>query len=127
MTAVQAVDVLIIGGGATGAGLVRDVAKDPLAARECIDENVVLRRIAPACIEDTGGYFVVTPDDPDDYADSFEAACRASGVPCEEVAVGGLLRREPALNPTIRRAFRVPDGALEPWQLIDATVSDARA
>jgi glycerol-3-phosphate dehydrogenase len=161
MTAAEAVDVLIIGGGATGAGLVRDfarrglrcllvdkgdlgsgtsgrhhgllhsggryVAKDPLAARECIDENLVLRRIAPACVEDTGGYFVVTPDDPDEYADGFEAACRASGVPCEEVAVAALLRREPALNPDIRRAFRVPDGALEPWQLIDATVSDARA
>ena len=161
MSITQSVDVLIIGGGATGAGLVRDLArrglrcllidkgdlgsgtsgrhhgllhsggryvvKDALAARECIDENRILRRIAPASIEDTGGYFVATPDDPEEYVDAFAAACLASGVPCEEVPVAKLLRREPALNPSIRRAFRVPDGALEPWQLIQATVADARS
>lgn len=153
------VDVLIVGGGATGAGLLRDlarrglrcllvekgdmgtgtsgryhgllhsggryVAKDPLAARECIAENRVLRRIAPACIEDTAGYFVATPDDPDDYADAFPAACAASDVPCEETPVAELLRREPALNRAIRRAFRVPDASLEPWQLIQANLADA--
>ena len=161
MSVTPSVDVLIIGGGATGAGLVRDFArrglrcllvdkgdlgsgtsgrhhgllhsggryviKDALAARECIDENRILRRIAPASIEDTGGYFVATPDDPEEYVDAFEAACVASGVPCEEVPVAELLRREPALNPAIRRAFRVPDGGLEPWQLIQATVADARS
>ena len=161
MSATLSVDVLVIGGGATGAGLVRDfarrglrcllvdkgdlgsgtsgrhhgllhsggryVVKDPLAARECIDENRVLRRIAPTSIEDTGGYFVATPDDPEDFVDGFPAACLASDVPCEEVPVAKLLRREPALNPAIRRAFRVPDGALEPWQLIQANVDDARS
>lgn len=161
MTAVQAVDVLVVGGGATGAGIVRDLARrglrcllvekgdlgtgtsgryhgllhsggryvveDAPAARECIAENRVLRRIAPACIEDTGGWFVTTPDDPEDYADRFAAACEASSVPCDEVPVASVLRREPALNPAIRRAFRVPDAALEPWQLIEANVADARA
>ena len=155
------IDVLVVGGGATGAGLLRDlarrglrcllvekgdmgtgtsgryhgllhsggryVAKDPLAARECIVENRVLRRIAPACIEDTGGYFVATPDDPDDYVDTFPAACAASDVPSEEVPVAELLRREPSLNRAIRRAFRVPDASLEPWQLIQANLVDARA
>jgi glycerol-3-phosphate dehydrogenase len=155
------IDVLVIGGGATGAGLLRDlarrglhcllveksdmgagtsgryhgllhsgaryVAKDPLAARECMMENRVLRRIAPGCIEDTAGYFVATPDDPDDYADVFLAACSASDVPAEEVPVAQLLQREPALNRAIRRAFRVPDAALEPWQLIHANLADARA
>ena len=160
MAELASVDVLVVGGGATGAGLLRDfarrglrclliekgdmgsgtsgryhgllhsggryVAKDPLAARECIDENRVLRRIAPSCIEDTGGYFVATPDDPDEYVTAFPDACAASGVPCEEVPVGDLLRREPALNPAIRRAFQVPDGSLEPWQLIEANLADAR-
>jgi glycerol-3-phosphate dehydrogenase len=42
------------------------------------------------------------------------------------VPVADVLRREPALNPAIRRAFRVPDASLEPWQLIEANVADAR-
>jgi glycerol-3-phosphate dehydrogenase len=161
MTAVEAVDVLVVGGGATGAGIVRDlarrglrcllvekgdlgtgtsgryhgllhsggryVAEDQGAAIECIAENIILRRIAPACIEDTGGWFVSTPDDPEDYADGFAAACAACAIPVDEVAVAELLRREPALNPRISRAFRVPDASLEPWQLIEANVADARA
>lgn len=160
MTVPHTADVLVIGGGATGAGVLRDlarrglrgllvergdfatgttgryhgllhsggryVAKDQLAARECIEENRVLRRIAPASIEDTGGYFVATPDDPDDYVQAFEANCRASGVDCEEVDVPALLAREPALTRQVRRAFRVPDGSVEPWQLIESTLADAR-
>ncbi|MGH2512919.1 MAG: FAD-dependent oxidoreductase, partial [Candidatus Limnocylindrales bacterium] len=38
-----------------------------------------------------------------------------------------LFRREPALNRRIRRAFRVPDAALEPWQLVEANLADGRA
>ena len=160
MAVPHTVDVLVIGGGATGAAILRDVArrglksllversdfgtgttgryhgllhsggryvgKDKLAARECIDENRVLRRIAPASIEDTGGYFIATPDDPDDYVEAFADNCNASGVDCDEVKVADLLAREPALNPKTRRAFRVPDGSIEPWMLIDSMLADAR-
>jgi glycerol-3-phosphate dehydrogenase len=154
-------DVVVIGGGATGAGLLRDLARrglrcllvergdlgsgtsgryhgllhsggryavrDPQAARECIEENRILRRIASACIEETGGWFVATPDDPEDYVDAFPAACATSGIDCDDVPVAELLRREPQLSPRIRRAYRVPDAALEPWQLIAANLADARA
>src|SRR5665647_1524508 len=123
MGELHACDVLVVGGGATGAGVLRDlarrglrtllvergdygsgttgryhgllhsggryVARDPLAAHECIAENRILRRIAPASIEDTGGYFVATPDDPDDYVDGFQAACIAADV---DVVVG-IVRR----------------------------------
>jgi len=89
--------------------------------------TVRLRRIAPASIEDTGGYFVATPDDPDDYVDAFPAACIAADVDCEEIPVREALRREPALNPGIRRVFKLPDGSVEPWQLIESNVADARA
>jgi glycerol-3-phosphate dehydrogenase len=160
MAVPHTVDVLVIGGGATGAGVLRDLArrglksllversdfgtgttgryhgllhsggryvgKDKLAARECIEENRVLRRIAPASVEDTSGYFVATPDDPDDYVDAFADNCQQSGVDFEEVRVADLLAKEPALNPKIRRAFRVPDGSIEPWQLIESTIRDAR-
>ena len=93
-------EILVIGGGATGTGVIRDLAmrgfkcilvekgdltngttgryhgllhsggryvvKDPQAAKECIEENRILRRIMPHCIEDTGGFFTLTPgDDPE--------------------------------------------------------------
>ncbi len=154
-------DVLVIGGGATGAGVLRDLARrglrgvlvdrgdpgsgtsgryhgllhsgaryvvsDPLAARECAAENEILRRIAPRTIEDTGGWYVQAPGDPDAYVAGFAAACDASGVPCEERPVGELLAREPGLHPDLQRAFHVCDAALEPWELIEANLADAVA
>ena len=85
-------DVIVIGGGATGAGTARDCAMrglktllverldftagatgrnhgllhsgaryahtDPESAAECIKENMILRRIARHCVEDTGGLFI---------------------------------------------------------------------
>ena len=45
----------------------RYVVKDPVAADECVAENAILRRVIPDCIEDTGGLFVVTPEDDPAY------------------------------------------------------------
>jgi glycerol-3-phosphate dehydrogenase len=153
-------EVLVIGGGSTGAGVVRDAAmrgfdavlverrdladgttgrfhgllhsggryavKDPSAAVECIEENRILRRIAADCIEDTGGLFVSTPWDDPDFGDTFVEGCRATGVPVEEVAVADVLRREPRLRPDIRRAFEVPDAAIDPWKTVSACARSAR-
>jgi glycerol-3-phosphate dehydrogenase len=96
----------------------RYAVKDPEAARECIAENVILRRIAADCIEDTGGLFVSTPWDDPTFGDTFVEGCRATGVPVEEIAVSEALRREPRLHPGISRAFIVPDAAVDPWKLV---------
>ena len=45
----------------------RYVVKDPQSAVECIEENRILRRTHTHCIEDTSGFFVVTPEDEGDY------------------------------------------------------------
>jgi len=145
-------EVLVIGGGSTGAGVVRDAAmrglktvlverrdladgttgryhgllhsggryavKDQEAARECVVENAILRRIASDCIEDTGGLFVCTPWDDAAFGDDFVEGCRATGVPVEEIAAAEARRREPRLHPEISRAFTVPDAALDPWKLV---------
>ena len=154
------VDVVVIGGGATGAGVLRDLAmrglravlvergdftsgtsgryhgllhsggryvvSDPISARHCAEENAVLRRIAPATIEPTGGYFVATPDDPDDYLEGFPAACAAAGIEAEQIPLDALFRAEPLLSRRIRAAYRVPDASLEPWELVDANLASAR-
>jgi glycerol-3-phosphate dehydrogenase len=96
----------------------RYAVKDPQAARECIAENIVLRRIAADCIEDTGGLFVTTPLDDPDYADRFVVGCQDTGVPVEEIGVAEALRREPRLNPRITRAFVVPDATADAWKTV---------
>jgi glycerol-3-phosphate dehydrogenase len=144
-------DVLVIGGGATGAGVAWDaslrgyqtilvdrydlsqgtsgrfhgllhsggryVVKDPQAATECIVENRILRNVAAATIEDTGGLFVTTPADDFSYGDDFLRACADTGVPVSELTTAEALSREPLLNPAIRRAFAVPDAAIDSWKL----------
>src|SRR5690349_9410685 len=159
MSATLSTEVLVIGGGATGAGVAWDCAlrgydtvlverrdlgegtsgrfhgllhsggryavKDPDAAVECIEENVILRRIAADCIEDSGGLFVTTPDDDPAYGDEFLAGCARTGVPTEEIDVAEALRREPRLNPGIRRAFTVPDAGIDAWKTVWALANAA--
>ncbi|MDE3132031.1 MAG: anaerobic glycerol-3-phosphate dehydrogenase subunit A [Acidobacteriota bacterium] len=152
-------EVLVIGGGATGAGVAWDASlrgfdvilvdrldlaegtsgrfhgllhsggryavKDAAAARECITENRILRRVAADCIEDTGGMFVTTPWDDPQYADRFLAACRETDVDCEEIPAAQALDDEPRLNPAISRAFRVPDANIDIWKTVWAMARGA--
>jgi glycerol-3-phosphate dehydrogenase len=104
----------------------RYAVKDPSAAIECINENRILRKIAPDCIEDTGGFFVATPWDDPAFGDRFLAGCRSTGVPVHEVSVDEALRREPRLHPGIKRAFTVPDAAIDPWKLVWSNVRSAQ-
>ena len=152
-------EVVVIGGGATGAGVLRDLAlrgieaillekgeltsgtsgrnhgllhsgaryavNDPDSARECISENRILKRIASPCIEETGGFFLSLPQDPPEYAEEFLRACGNIDLPAQEVPIAQVLEKEPALSPEIKRAFSVPDGAIDPFRLIRANVEEA--
>ena len=154
------VDVVVIGGGATGVGVVRDVAmrgystaildkadlgqgttgryhgllhsggryvvSDPQSALECAEENEILRRIQAHAVEDTGGLFVVTPEDDLEYSQGFAAAAAAAQVPCEELTIKEALRREPRVNPGIKRAFAVRDASVDGWQLVWGCANDAK-
>src|SRR5688572_18984078 len=104
----------------------RYVVKDPRSAVECIAENRILRNTHAHCIEDTGGYFVVTPEDEGEYPDQFKAACAATGVPCTEISVAEALRAEPMLNPRISRMFAVPDGSADSFLAAHATAQAAK-
>ncbi len=104
----------------------RYALKDPDSAVECIRENRILRRTHAHCIEDTGGFFVVTPEDENDYPDRFAAACPHLGIPCENLSVASALRREPLLNPRISRVFELPDAAADSFLATHATAQAAR-
>lgn len=105
----------------------RYVTNDPEAARECIEENIVLRKTMPHAIEDTGGLFVTTPWDPPDFADKFYRACLEIGIPVEEISIDEMLRQEPLLNPRISRCFVVPDATVDTWAACRALIDTARA
>lgn len=153
-------EILVIGGGATGAGILRDLAmrgfrstlvekgdlttgttgryhgllhsggryvvKDPQAAIECIEENRILRRIMPHCIEDTGGFFVLTPWDEPEYAPRFVAGCKQANISVEELSLSQMLLEEPLLNPQITRCFRVPDASADSFLATDLNAESAR-
>ena len=104
----------------------RYAVKDPQSAIECIEENRILRRTHTHCIEDTSGFFVVTPEDEGDFPDRFKAGCAKVGIPCEEVPVKEALRREPLLNPRISRVFEVPDGSADSFLATHVTAQAAK-
>ncbi len=103
----------------------RYVLKDADSAVECISENRILRRTHTHCIEDTSGFFVVTPEDEGDYPDRFAAACRRLNIPCTEIPATSALRREPLLNPRISRVFELPDAAADSFLATHATAQAA--
>ena len=98
----------------------RYAVRDPESARECIEENRILRRIVPHAIEDTGGFFVTTPDDDPTYADKWLKACHECDIEAAEISVAQMLKEEPALNPAITRAFRVPDASSDSFDVLTA-------
>ncbi len=153
-------DVIVIGGGATGAGTARDCAlrglkvllverkdfatgatgrnhgllhsgaryavTDQESAKECISENMILRRIARHCVEETDGLFITLPEDDLAYQSLFIDSCRKAGIRAEAIAPEEALRLEPSVNPALVGAVRVPDGAVDPFRLVSANVLDAR-
>jgi len=152
-------EVLIIGGGATGAGISRDLAlrgissalvekgdlasgasgrnhgllhsggryavSDLEAARECIAENKILRKIAPHCIEETEGLFVSLPEDGLQFQDRFLRACNEAEIPNTLCSRDEALAWEPELHPDLLSAVKVPDGAIDPFKLILENAKDA--
>lgn len=153
-------DVIIIGGGATGAGIARDCARrglralllerhdiatgatgrnhgllhsgaryamtDGESAKECIEENRILKRIARHCIERTDGLFITLPEDDLALQSTFIAACKSAGINAQRLDPHEALRIEPAANPQLIGAVRVPDGTVDPFRLTAANMLDAR-
>ena len=143
--------VLIIGGGATGTALARDlalrgvacvlveredlnagasgrnhgllhsgaryVAHDAEAAAECRIEGALLKRLAPQCIQDTGGLFVALPGDDERYIADFPERCARSGISARPIPTDEARELEPCLSPHAIAAFLVPDASIDPFKL----------
>jgi glycerol-3-phosphate dehydrogenase len=152
--------VLVVGGGATGVGVARDLAlrgvdvtlvdrgplaagttgrshgvlhsgaryaeADPDDAAACLAENRILREIAPACIDETGGYFLHLAGDDPDYFERKRAACADLDMPVETLSGDELRDRVPEASQRVERALAVPDAVVSPARLVVANAAAAR-
>ena len=153
-------DVIIIGGGATGAGTARDCAlrglkvlllerndiatgatgrnhgllhsgaryavNDAESASECIKENMILKKIARGCVEKTEGLFITLPEDDLGYQAKFVEACHKAGIKARVIDPKEAIAMEPSVNPSLIGAVVVPDGAIDPFRLTAANMTDAK-
>src|SRR5271166_3953173 len=153
--------VVIIGGGATGAGILWDLAlrgipavllekrdfangatgrchgllhsggryvvKDAEAAKECIGENMVLKKVAAPCIHDTGGLFVHLPADDPAYVQQWADGCQRIGIPTRDLSRDEALDLEPNLPRDVVKAYTCPDGHVDVFQLTLANIEAAVA
>lgn len=153
-------DVIVIGGGITGAGVARDCAMRGLkvllvekqdftngatgrnhglmhsgaryavtdleSAKECIKENMVMRKIARHCVEETDGLFITLPEDDLAFQAKFVDACRTAGIRADIIDPTEARHLEPSVNPDLIGAVRVPDASIDPFRLTMANLIDAR-
>jgi glycerol-3-phosphate dehydrogenase len=143
--------VLIIGGGATGTGLARDLAlrgvqcivaeawdinagasganhgllhsgaryvsTDPTVTKECRQESELLKKLAPHCIENTGGLFVAVEGDDESYVADFPHLCSRCGIPVRALDIKDARELEPALSKNLIAAYTVDDATIDPFKL----------
>ena len=151
---------VVIGGGATGVGILRDLSmrgidailleqrdlafgassrfhgllhsggryavKDPAAARECAEENEILRKIGRHCVEETEGYFVRLPEDDSSYEAKWVTACDTAGIPVTQVSLAEAHRLESHLSSNVEAVYRVPDAAVDGFRLCRQNVLSAK-
>ena len=87
---------------------------------------MILRKIASHCVEETDGLFLTLPEDDINYQSKFVDACLQAGIRAEVIDPKEALRLEPAANPSIIGAVRVPDGAVDPFRLTSSNIMDAK-
>ena len=95
----------------------RYCVNDQESAIECIDENTILRRIIPYCIEPNGGFFVALNDSDLAYAEKFIAGAEKCHIPVEKFSGKAVREIEPAVSERTLLAYSVPDGTFDPLRL----------
>lgn len=151
--------VVVIGGGATGVGILRDLSmrgvnailvergdlgswtssrfhgllhsggryavKDKEAAKECIQENTILRRIGRHCVEATESLFVRAPEDSEEYEAEWVKDCAECGISAIPISMEEAFKIEPNLSRKLLSAYRCPGAAIDGFRLLWQTVASA--
>ena len=95
----------------------RYAVNDKESAVECIEENTLLRHIAPGSFEENDGLFVAITDEDMAYLPSFLAGCEETGIRTQVLQPDEALRHEPMLNPELKIAVRVPDATMDAMRM----------
>ena len=95
----------------------RYAVKDKESAIECIDENTILRRIAPGSFELNDGLFVAITDEEVAYSQEFIESCQDCGIPVRRLTHAEVLAREPNVNPAVKMGVQVPDATMDAMRM----------
>ncbi|MHB9152147.1 MAG: FAD-dependent oxidoreductase [Spirochaetales bacterium] len=90
---------------------------DKNIARECYEESVTLARIAGACVEYNGGFFVALNDEEAALQPKFIENCAEAGIPSHRMRLEDFARLEPAVSGAVKAAVMVPDGSFDAFRL----------
>ena len=121
-----------INSGASGAnhGLLhsggRYVFADQGSAIECREEGELLKKLAPQCIEDTGGLFVAVEGDDENYVADFPQLCAQCQIPVQELDVREARELEPVLSDKLIAAYLVEDASIDPFKLSMENMAQAQ-
>lgn len=95
----------------------RYAVKDQESAIECIEENRILRRIAPGTFEENDGLFVAVSEADVAYSHLLMEGCQECGIPIRRLTREEALRLEPNLSPDTRLAVQVPDATMDAMRM----------
>ena len=104
----------------------RYAVSDPESARECAEENLILRRIMPDSLELNDGLFLALNEEHLGYREAFLEACAQCNIPAEEISPEQALELEPGLNPGLLAAIRIRDGVFDPYRFTLSFIATAR-
>lgn len=95
----------------------RYVATDPASACECKREGRLLKKLAPHCIEPTGGLFVAVAGDDETYIADFPGICEHTHIETQALDLKTAREMEPALSEKLIAAYAVNDATVDPFNL----------
>lgn len=95
----------------------RYAVNDQESAIECIEENQILRKIAPGSFEENDGLFVAITDEDIAFKDKFLEGCAKCGIPTRVLSAEQVKRLEPHINPQVKLAVQVPDATMDCWRV----------
>ena len=104
----------------------RYAVNDPESARECAEENLILRKIMPDSLELNDGLFIALNEEHLSYRETFLEACERCGIPVVDISPALALSLEPGLNPKLLAAIQIPDGVFDPYRFTLSFIATAR-